>query len=59
MEVSTAKVSPGIYSIIYPSHGYTALVEDEFCKKYQAILASYTAQGTYRCMKILYGPRDV
>jgi len=25
---------------IYPSHGYTALAEDEICKKYQAILAS-------------------
>ena len=28
------------YLIIYPSHGYTALVEDEICKIYQAILAS-------------------
>ena len=28
------------YDTIYPSHGYTALVEDEICKKYQAILAS-------------------
>ena len=27
-------------SNIYPSHGYTALVEDEICKTYQAILAS-------------------
>ena len=29
-----------IYVYIYPSHGYTALVEDEICKKYQAVLAS-------------------
>ena len=29
-----------IYTEISPSHDYTALVEDEICKKYQAILAS-------------------
>ena len=28
------------FMVIYPSHGYTALVEDEICKKYQAVLAS-------------------
>ena len=36
-------IGPGVscaFTIIYPSHGYTALVEDEICKKYQAILAS-------------------
>ena len=40
----------GQYVLIYPSHGYTALVEDEICKKYQAILASWSSLGTYRCM---------
>ena len=39
-----------IFGIIYPSHGYTALEEDEICKKYQAILASWSSLGTYRCM---------
>ena len=29
-----------LYDDIYPSHGYTALVEDEICKNYQAVLAS-------------------
>ena len=44
---------------IYPSHGYTALVANQMCKKYQAILACWSSLGTYRCMQILYGPRDV
>ena len=35
---------------IYPSHGYTALVADEICKNYQAILACWSSLGTYRCM---------
>ena len=40
-----------IYFIhIYPSHGYTALVANEICKKYQAILACWSSLGTYRCM---------
>ena len=38
------------YMDIYPSHGYTALVADEICKKYQAILACRSSLGTYRCM---------
>ena len=39
-----------VYRFIYPSHGYTALVEHKICKKYQAILASWSSLGTYRCM---------
>ena len=38
------------YGCIYPSHGYTALVADEICQKYQAILACWSSLGTYRCM---------
>ena len=38
------------YKSIYPSHGYTALVANEICKKYQAILACWSSLGTYRCM---------
>ena len=40
------------YIHIYPSHGYTAFVADEICKKYQTILACWSSLGTY-------GPRDV
>ena len=42
-ENSTGLINIGklaMYIVIYPSHGYTALVEDEICKIYQAILAS-------------------
>ena len=39
-----------LYINIYPSHGYTALVADEICKTYQAILACWSSLGTYRCM---------
>ena len=38
------------YIGIYPSHGYTALVANKICKKYQAILACGSSLGTYRCM---------
>ena len=34
------------FMIIYPSHGYTALVADEICKTYQAILACWSSLGT-------------
>ena len=39
-----------LFIIIYPSHGYTALVADEICKNYQAILVCWSSLGTYRCM---------
>ena len=61
-----------VFVAIYPSHGYTALVKDEICKKYQPILAFrsslgtyryiqilYITQGAYRCMKNPIWPRDV
>ena len=43
-------VHPVKYEVIYPSHGYTALVANEICKKYQAVLAFSSSLGTYRCM---------
>ena len=33
---NTAQTDANIHLYLYPSHGYTDLIEDEICKKYQA-----------------------